>query len=72
MVERRVSTYTLPVEEYCLESNEVFQFLSCFWHSCSFSDTNKNFNGSLQEMHPVKKENLIRKFEKKPLKTKDG
>ena len=34
---------------------EFFQFCSCFWHSCSFCDTSKNSDGSLQEMHPVKK-----------------
>ena len=32
-----------------------FNFWICFWHSCIFCNTNKNSDGSLQEIHPVKK-----------------
>ena len=55
MGERRVSTHSIPVDGFCQESNQVFQFLGCFWHSCIFCNTNKNSDGSLQEIHPVKK-----------------
>ena len=55
MGEQRVSTHSLPVDGFCQESNQVFQFLGCFWHSCTDCNTNRNSDGSLQEMHPVKK-----------------
>ena len=55
MGERRVSTYSLPVDGFCQESNQVFQFLDCFWHSCTFCNNNRNSDGFLQEIHPVKK-----------------
>ena len=55
MGERRVSTHSLPVDGFCQESNQVFQFLGCFWHSCADCNTNRNSDGSLQEIHLVKK-----------------
>ena len=39
MGERRVSTHSLPVDGFCQESNQVFQFLGCFWHSCTDCNT---------------------------------
>ena len=55
MGERQVSRHSLPVDGFCQKSNKVFQFLSCFWHLCTVCNTNKNSDGSLQEIHPVKK-----------------
>ena len=55
MGERRVSTHSLPMDGFCQESNQVFQFLGCFWHSCSVCNTNRNSDVFLQEIHPVKK-----------------
>ena len=55
MWKRQASTHSLPVNGFCQESNQVFQFLDCFWHSYTVCNTNRNADGSLQEMHPVKK-----------------
>ena len=55
MGERRVSSHSLPVDGFCQESNQVFQFLGCFWHSCTVGNTNRNLDGFLQEIHRVKK-----------------
>ena len=54
MGEQRVSTHSLPVNGFCQESNQVFQFLGCFWYSCTDCNTNRNSDGCLQEIHPVK------------------
>ena len=55
MGEQRISTHSLPVDGFCQESNQVFQLLGCFWHSCTDCNTNRNSDSSLQEIHPVKK-----------------
>ena len=55
MGEQRVSTHSLPVDGFCQESNQVLQFFSCFWHSCAICNINRNSDGSLQEIHLVKK-----------------
>ena len=55
MGERRKSTHSLPMDGFCQESNQVFQFLGCFWHSCTICNSDRNSDGSLQEIHPVKK-----------------
>ena len=55
MGERQISTHSLPVDGFCPESNQVFQFLGCFWHSCVFCNTNRNLDGSLQEILRAKK-----------------
>ena len=55
MGERQVSTHSLPVDGFCQGSNQVFQFLGCFWNSFTVCNTNRNSDGSLQEIHPVKK-----------------
>ena len=55
MREQRISTHSLSVDGFCQENSQVFQLLGCFWHSCAVCNTNKNSDGSLQEIHPVKK-----------------
>ena len=54
MGERRVSKYSLPVYGYSEQQNTVYQFLSCFFHSCDRCNTNRNSDGSLKETHPLK------------------
>ena len=55
MGERRVSTRSLRLDRFCQESNQVFHFLGCLWHSCAVCNINRNLDDSLQEIHPVKK-----------------
>ena len=61
MGKRRVSTHSLPVDGFCQESNQVFQFFGCFWHSFVFCNTNRNSDGSLQEIHSIKKIKMVYK-----------
>ena len=32
--ERRLTPRNLPVDGFCQETNEVLEFLGCFWHGC--------------------------------------
>ena len=54
MGERRVSKYSLPVDGYSEQQNTVYQYLGCFFHSCDKCNTNRNSDGSLEVMHPLR------------------
>ena len=54
MGERRVSKYNLPVDGYSEQQNTVYQYLGCFFHSCDRCNTNRNSDGSLKVMHPLR------------------
>ena len=43
------------MDGYSEQQNTAYQFLGCFFHSCDQCNTNRNVNGSLQEMHHLKK-----------------
>ena len=42
------------MDGYSEEQNTVYQCLDCFFHSCDKCNTNRNADGSLQVMHPLK------------------
>ena len=54
MGERRVSKYSLPVDGYSEQQNMVYQYLGCFFHFCDKCNTNRNSDGSLEVMHPLR------------------
>ena len=54
MGERRVSKYSLPVDGYSEQQNTVYQYLGCFFHSCDKCNANRNSDGSLEVMHPLR------------------
>ena len=52
--EHCVSKYSFKVEEFCEETNTVDEFEGCLWHGCDVCNPNRNADGSLQVMHPIK------------------
>ena len=52
--ERYVSKYNFKVDGFCEERNLIFEFDGCLWHGCDVCNTNRNSDGSLREMHPIK------------------
>ena len=53
--EKSLTPKNLLVDGFCEANNTVFEFLGCFFHSCSECDTNRNSDGSLALIHPLKK-----------------
>ena len=53
--ERRLTQYSLLVDGFAPASQHVFEYFGCFWHACSRCDAVRNSDGSLMEMHPVRK-----------------
>ena len=54
--ERYVSKYSFKVDDgFCQETNTIYEFDGCLWHGCDVCNANRNADGSLQEMHPIKK-----------------
>ena len=49
MGEQRIGKHNLPVDGFCVETGEIFQFLGCFWHGHPCSKT----RGTV--IHPVRK-----------------
>ena len=49
-----MSKYSLPVDGYSEQQNTVYQYLGCFFHSCDKCITNRNSDGSLEVMHPLR------------------
>ena len=52
--ERYVSKYSFKVDGFCQETNTIYEFDGCLWHGCDVCNANRNADGSLQEMHPIK------------------
>ena len=42
--ERRLTPRNLPVDGYCKESKEVFQFFGCLWHGCTVCQSQDGVN----------------------------
>ena len=42
------------VDGFCEETNTVYEFDGCHWHGCDVCNTNRNADGNLREMHPIK------------------
>ena len=53
--EKSLTDKNLLVDGFCQETNTVFEFLGCFFHSCNLCKTNCHPDGSPQEIHPLKK-----------------
>ena len=51
MSERRVSKYSLPVDGFCVSTNEIFEFQRCVFHGCGKCNTNRDSNGTLKELN---------------------
>ena len=52
--ERYVSKYNYKVDGYCEETNTIYEFDGCVWHSFDVCNTNRNPDGSPKEMHSIK------------------
>ena len=54
MGERFVAKYSYKVDGFCEETNTVYEFEGCFWYGCDACNVNRNADGSLREIHPIK------------------
>ena len=51
--ERFVSKCSFEVDGFCEETNTVYEFDGCLWHSCDVCNVNRNADGSLRETHSI-------------------
>ena len=52
--ERYVLKYNFKVDGFCEETNTIYKFDGFLWHNCDVCNANRNADGSLREMHPIK------------------
>ena len=51
---RYVSKYSFKLNNFREETNTIYEFDGCLWHVCDVCNTNRNADGSHQEMHSIK------------------